>query len=107
MTCSCSFNPSHSSDLTDLENDIYYLPHPNFASCEDFDFNEKLNNEKTLERNAFPFVVRDPTLHHGETFHEGNSWTMLPNFHISKESTLVNFASPTMWLKTIVIAITQ
>jgi hypothetical protein len=60
-----------------------------------------------LERNTFPFVVRDPTLHYVKIFHEGNSWAMLHNFHISKESTLVNFASPTMWLKTIVIAITQ
>ncbi len=91
----------------DLENDVYYLPHLNFASCEDFEFNEKLNNEETLERNTFPFVVRDPTLHYVKIFHEGNSWAMLHNFHISKESTLVNFASPTMWLKTIVIAITQ
>ncbi len=67
------FQSSHSSDLTDLENDICYLPHLNFASCEDFEFNKKLNNEETLERNAFPFVVRDPTLHYVETFHEDNT----------------------------------
>ncbi len=34
-------------------------------------FNEELNNEKVVERDASPFVAHDLMLHYAKTFEEG------------------------------------
>jgi hypothetical protein len=42
----------------------------NFSPCENLKFNEELNNEKVVERDASPFVAHDLMLHYAKTRRE-------------------------------------
>jgi hypothetical protein len=66
-------------------------------------FNEKLNCEKAMERNASPFVAHDPILHYAKTLEEGISWAIPSDFHAIGHSTLFNFVFPPTKLKTTMI----
>jgi len=39
----------------------------NSSPCENLKFNEELNNEKSMERDASPFVAHDLMLHYART----------------------------------------
>jgi hypothetical protein len=39
-------------------------PYKTNSPCEDQEFNEELNNEKVMERDAFLFAVHDIVLHY-------------------------------------------
>jgi hypothetical protein len=47
-----------------------YVPYHNFHH-ENLKFNEELNNEKAMERDALPFVAHDLMLDYAKTFEEG------------------------------------
>jgi hypothetical protein len=55
-----------------LNEDVYCPPpYHNSSPCENLKFNEELNNEKAMERDASPFVAHDLMLHYAKTFEEG------------------------------------
>ncbi len=67
-----AFNPPHSRDFMIPNEDVYCAPpYHNSSPCENLKFNEELNNEKVVERDASPFVAHDLMLHYAKTFEEG------------------------------------
>jgi len=99
------FNPSHSRDFVNPNDDVYHaIFFHDFSTCENLGSNEKLNCEKATERDASPFATHDLILHYVRTLEEGNNWAIPSNLHIVGHSTLINFASPPIGLKITMIA---
>jgi hypothetical protein len=99
------FNPSHSKDFMNPNDDVYHaIFFHDFSTCENLGFNEKLNCEEAMERNASPFATHDPISHYVKTLEEGNNWAIPSNLHIVGHNTPINFAFPQIGLKIIVIA---
>jgi hypothetical protein len=99
------FNPPHSRDFMNPNDDVYYVVFfHDFSPCENMGSNEKLNCEEALEKDASPFATCDLVLHYAKTLEEGNSWAIPSNLHIVGHNTPRIFSSPPTKLKTIVIA---
>jgi hypothetical protein len=87
-----------------LNDDVYHAVFFHDSSpCENLWSNEKLDCEKALKKNAWPFATHDLVLHYAKTLEEGNSWAIPSNLHIVGHNTPRNFVSPPTRLKTIVI----
>jgi hypothetical protein len=51
-----AFNPPDSRDFVNLNENVYCAPpYHNSSPCENLKFNEELNNEKAMKRDASPF----------------------------------------------------